>query len=311
MSDASLINKYRPRDWAEVIGHESPVKALRRALASGARPHAFLFTGPSGVGKTTCARILGSELEADLLEIDAASHNGVDAMRELVEFSQHTSFVGVEGRRLMIIDEAHALSRAAWQAILKLLEEPPNHCYLALCTTELIKVPETIRTRCFHVVLNPLARQEMEDLLTVIIDCEDMKVHPDVFALVVTSATGQPRKALSILQAVHDVSDREEAKRVISLVEASDPMIDLLQHLLSGKRSWKIVREGLQRIEAESFEEASILAGRYIASALLQTEEEGRARNMWAVLEALVFPAETYDKKIAFIAAIGRIMWGG
>ena len=308
MSGASLINKYRPVAWDEVVGHAPQIAALRRSLNGASRPHAFLFTGPSGVGKTTCARILGSELNADILEIDAASHNGVDAMRELVDFSQHTSFVG-EGLRLMIIDEAHALSRPAWQAILKLLEEPPDHCYLALCTTELAKVPETIITRCFHIPLKPIAVTDMEDLLVAIIDCESFKVHRDVFALIVQAATGQPRKALSLLQAAHDAPDRDEAKRVISLIEASDPMIELLQHLLQGKRSWKLVREALLKIQTEDFEEASILAGRYIASAMIQTEEEGRAQKMWSVLEALVFPAETYDKKINFIAAVGRVLW--
>lgn len=309
MSESALINRYRPLAWSEVIGHEAQLKALQRALKSGSRPHAYLFTGPSGIGKTTCARILGRELNADILEIDAASNNGVDAMRQLVEFSQHTSFVG-DGLRLMIIDECHALSRAAWQAILKLLEEPPNHCFLALCTTEFVKVPETIVTRCFHTTFKPLSNTEMEDLITVVSDLEEWIVDKDVFALTIQAATGQPRKGLSILQAVHDAPSRDEAKRVISLVEASDPMIELLQHLLAGKRSWKQVRASLQKIEAESFEEASIHAGRYIAGALLSCEEDSRAQKIWQILEALVFPSDTYDKKIAFIAAVGRIMWG-
>jgi DNA polymerase-3 subunit gamma/tau len=309
MSDQSLINRYRPIDWGEVIGHAPQLKALQRAMNSGSRPHAYLFTGPSGVGKTTCARILGRALEADILEIDAASNNGIDSMRELVEFSQHTSFVG-EGRRLMLIDECHMLSRPAWNAILKLLEEPPNHCFIALCTTEHGKVPETINTRCYHTSLRPLALREMEDLVSVISELEGYHVQTDVFALIMQAASGSPRKALSILQAVHDVESRDEAKRVISLVEASDPMIELLQHLISGKRSWKQIRAGLVKIENETFEEASILAGRYIAGALLACEEDSKAQKIWQILDAMVFPSETYDKKIAFIAAIGRVMWG-
>lgn len=310
MSENALINKYRPADWDQVVGHEAPIRALVRSLKSASCPHSFLFTGPSGVGKTTMARILAKELLADITEIDAASNNGVDAMRELVEFSQHTSF-NESGRRLMIIDEAHALSKAAWQAALKLLEEPPNHCFLALCTTELAKVPETIVTRCFHVPLRPVPNDELEALLDVVIGCEQFEVTNDVRALVLQASSGSPRQALSILQAVHAEKTRDDAKRVISLVEASEPLIELLQHLLSGKRSWKQVQSMLSKIESESFEEASILAGRYIAGAMLRANNDAEAQRAWQLLEALVFPAETYDKKIAFFAAVGRILWGG
>jgi DNA polymerase-3 subunit gamma/tau len=311
MSDLPLITKYRPESFGEVIGHEAIRASLIRVLgAAQSRPHAYLFTGPSGIGKTTMARIIGKILEADILEVDAASNSGVEAMRGLVEFSQHMALSGA-GTRLMIIDEAHALSRPAWQAILKLLEEPPPHLYLALCTTELIKVPETIQTRCFHCPLRPLTAPEIEDLLAVIADLEGWRVAPDVFQLAVQAGTGQPRKALTILQAIHDAPNRDEARRVIALVEASDPLIELFQHLLKGMRSWKQIRPLLLRIESETFEEAAIQAGRYLAAALVQTEDEKRAAAIWQMIEALVFPSETWDKKIAFIAALGRILWGG
>jgi DNA polymerase-3 subunit gamma/tau len=150
-----LVIKYRPKSFEEVIGHEDMLMALLRAISSDTCPHSFLFTGVSGLGKTTLARITAMELQADPLEIDAASNNGVDATRGLVELGQHMSMVG-DGRRAIIIDECHTLSKQAWQPLLKLLEEPPDHLYIMLCTTELEKVPDTIRNRCFHVVLKPL-----------------------------------------------------------------------------------------------------------------------------------------------------------
>lgn len=310
MSDLPIITKYRPAAWEEVLGHEVAVGSLKRTLASASRPHAYLFSGPTGTGKTTLARIIGSVLEADINEIDAASNSGVDAMRQVVELSQYMSMTGA-GRRLLLIDECHRLSRPAFDAILKLLEEPPEHLYLALCTTELQRVPPTIVGRCYHVILNPLKPAEIEELLSVVCDLEGWQVNKDICQLVVQSADGSPRNALSIMQKVHDLRSRDEAKRVLAIIEAGDPLIELLQHLIVGKSSWIRIRSIMERIEEDVWEGAGIIAGRYIMGALLRAEDEKAARRIWQLLDALVFPAETYDKKAAFVAAIGRMMWGG
>ena len=312
MSETSLplITRYRPEAWDEVIGHTTEIAVLRRAVEAATRPHAYLFTGPSGTGKTTLARILGTDLHADLLEIDAVSNNGVDAMRTLVEFGQHTSMVG-DGTRMILLDECHALSKQAWQAILKLLEDPPAHLYIALCTTEADKIPETIQTRCFTTILRRLAPNDISDLLDAIAGLQNWTVHADVLALIVDAADGSPRKAITLLQKLYSVESRAEAKRIIDLVDASDPVIKLLQLFVAGKRPWNLVREQLRRIEDSDFETVSIASGRYITSVLLNTDDEKKARALWSMLDALVFPTSTYDKKVAFIAAIGRIMWGG
>lgn len=305
-----LINKYRPLQFDEVMGHDSTVAALKRVLESSTCPHAFLLTGPSGVGKTTIARIIASHIGAEVLEVDAASNSGIDSIRQLIELGQHMSLYG-SATKMFIIDECHGLSRQAWDALLKLLEEPPAHLYIALCTTEMAKVRETILTRCYHIALRALKDPEIEELLTVICECEGWQPNGDIIQLVVQSATGQPRKAISLMQTCHDAPSREEALRIIALQEVTEPMHDLLKVLVGGNRTWKTVRELILKVDDSDFEEAATFAGRYIMAAMLREDSEDKASSMWSVLEALVFPASTYDKKAAFVAAVGRMLWGG
>lgn len=308
MAEQSIINKYRPTSFEEVVGNIEIVGALQRSMDSQSPPHSFLLTGPSGIGKTTIARIIAKHLEADVTEIDAASNNGVDAMRELVELGNYASLRG-NSLRMFIIDECHMLSKSAWNAVLKMLEEPPEHLYLALCTTERSKVIETVVTRCFHIPLRPIKPNEMQELLSVICELEEWTPHSDVLSAVVQAATGQPRKGLSLLQAVHDAPNRDEVHRIISLMEASEPMADLLKELLSGKVQWSRIQAQLLKIEDDDWEQAFIGAGRYIMGAMTNARSPESAQNAWRLLDAMVFPVSTFDKKAAFYAAVGRMIW--
>lgn len=303
-----LIVKYRPKTFSEVLGHENIIAALERVLKSNSRPHAFLFTGKSGVGKTSLARIIANEINADVLEVDAASNNGIDAIRYLEELGQYQSLSGAE-TKMFIVDECHSLSRQAWQALLKTLEEPPSHLYIALCTTELSKIPETILTRCYQVKLNPIKDNDIDDLLTVVCELEGWQVNSDVLDVVVASATGQPRKALSALQACYDAPSREEAQRIVALLSTSEPLTEMLRLLISGNKVWTKIRKYLADIEDDQFEGIIEHVGRYIIAILLKEEDEVKAQKLWQMLEALVFPAATFDRKASFIAAVGRILW--
>jgi DNA polymerase III subunit gamma/tau len=303
-----LINRYRPESWNQVIGHNDIVTPLMRALKEPSHPHAYLLTGPSGIGKTTIARIIGEQLKADIVEIDAASNSGVDAMRALVEMAEYVPFNA--SKRMVIIDEAHALSRSSFQAALKLLEEPPPHIYLALATTELNRIPETIRTRCFHVILKPVPYREMVDWLEWICLEENWEVDDSVLDTIIQASTGQPRKALSILQVAHDARSPEEVGRIINLIERQHSSGELGQALLAGKK-WEVIRPILASIEMgdPDFEQTKIGLTRYLIAAWLNTESEQRARQIWVMIDAMMFPTTSFDPKSQFYCAVGGILF--
>ncbi len=308
MSTKPLINRYRPEDFDEVVGHDLVLRGLQRAISQAGPPKSYLFTGVAGLGKTTLARIVAKALECEPVEIDAASNSGVDDMRNLVELGNHVSITGA-GRRMFIIDECHALSKPAWQAILKMLEEPPDHLFLALCTTELQKVPETIQTRCYHTQLKPIPPGDLEQLLTAVAEAEGWDVDNDVMATVVQAATGQPRKALSMLEAVHDVGSREEVKRVLSLIDDSDPVFELCKLVMAGK-GWDLVQKQMARVDPDSFQQAPVLLGRFLTGAMERAKSDKEAHRAWTMLDALLFPSSSHDPKANFFAALGRIYWG-
>lgn len=305
-----LITKYRPDDFDEFFGHEAVIGALVRTITAEdhAPPHAYLFTGPAGTGKTSMARVVGATMECEIIEIDAASNNGIDNMRELTELGNHMALSGA-GQRMFIIDECHGLSKPAWNAILKLLEEPPDHLYIALCTTEAHKIIETIMSRCYHVALKALSPNEISDYLDVICEMQGWEVLPDVMAAIIQNCKGSPRNALSILQVVHDAPSMEEVKRIIVLLDGSDALIELAQGLIRGQNKWEFVGPILAQIGDDEFQQAPISMGRYIASAMAKAKTQAEAQRAWQLLEALVYPSSGWDPKINFYAAIGRMVF--
>lgn len=306
MTDLPLITKYRPVSFKEVLGNQQCVKALSEAIHSPSRPHAFLFTGSSGIGKTTLARIIASEIDASTLEIDAASHSGVDDIRSLVELSGFKP-ISIQPNRLYIVDECHSLSKQAWQPLLKLLEDPPEYLYIALCTTELQKVPETVKTRCYPVALKPLKIREIEDLLLDVSEIEGWTVTPDTMNGIVHASDGSARKALSILQVGHTIQTRDELSKMIADVESdSSPVIELCLYLLKGGTNWKVISPLIEKIEDE--EEAIFQMSRFFVSRMTKSEEE-QAKQIYVFLRS-ISETNTWDKKTHFYSAIGKILWG-
>ena len=203
MAHQSLYRIHRPASFSEVVGQEQVTKPLEEAARSKKIGHAYLFAGSRGLGKTSVARIFADAIgckENDLHEIDAASNNSVDAMRALTEGVYTLPFESPY--KVYILDEAHMLSKSAWNAFLKTLEEPPAHAVFILATTELDKVPETVQSRCQVFEFKKPARRGLAEVVKNVAKKEGYTLAPDAAELIALLAEGSYRDALSVLQKV-------------------------------------------------------------------------------------------------------------
>ena len=223
MAYKALYRTYRPQTFEEVAGQEHIVKTLRNALATGKIAHAYLFAGPRGTGKTTMAKLFAKALNCehgigcqcneckncvaitegshpDVLELDAASNNGVDEIRELIDKVKYGTILGKY--KVYIIDEVHMLSTGAFNALLKTLEEPPAHVIFILATTEPHKILPTILSRCQRYDFNKVSENDIKERIKAILLNEDVEYNEEAINLVVKLADGGMRDALSILEKV-------------------------------------------------------------------------------------------------------------
>src|SRR5438309_3939869 len=234
---AALHRKYRPQDFDEVVGQEAIVRTLKNAISSEQVRQAYLFAGPRGTGKTSLARILAKGLNCvqgptptpdkvcnpcvtiangtslDVIEMDAASQRGIDDIREIRE---RVVLQPAEGRyKVYILDEAHQLTDAAWNALLKLIEEPPPHLVFVFCTTDLSKVLPTVRSRCQTFVFARPRLPELVRYLRRVADGEGIQVPDQVLALVARGARGSFRDAVSTLDQLASATENDVSVQAV------------------------------------------------------------------------------------------------
>lgn len=254
-----LARKYRPRDFSQLKGQDALVRTLTNAIESGRIAHAFMLTGVRGVGKTTTARIIARALNCekgptitpcgtcdqckaisedrhvDVLEMDAASHTGVDNIRDLIDTVQYAP---VSGRyKIFIIDEVHMLSKGAFNALLKTLEEPPAHAKFVFATTEIRKVPVTVLSRCQRFDLKRIDAGLLEEYFGELLKKENVEAEQQAVALIARAADGSARDGLSLLdQAISREQGKvteAQVREMLGLVDRSAGF-DLFEGLMKG-----------------------------------------------------------------------------
>jgi DNA polymerase-3 subunit gamma/tau len=220
MSETALYRKYRPAKFKEVLGQDHIVKVLESSIENGNIAHAYIFSGSRGTGKTSIARIFAKEIGTtanDISEIDAASNTGVDDIRALNESVSTLPFESTY--KVYILDEAHMLSKSAWNALLKTIEEPPKHVIFILATTEANKIPETIISRCQTFSFKKPTQKVLKDVVVSTAKKEGFTLEPASADLIALLGDGSFRDAQSILQKVISASkDKKISPEEVEMV---------------------------------------------------------------------------------------------
>jgi DNA polymerase III subunit gamma/tau len=317
-----LARKYRPQNFEELIGQDAMVQTIANAIARGRIAHAFLLTGVRGVGKTSTARLIAKALNCvgpdgqggptitpcgvcepcvaiaegrhiDVVEMDAASHTGVDDVREIIEAVRYAS---VSARfKIYIIDEVHMLSKNAFNALLKTLEEPPEHVKFLFATTEVDKVPVTVLSRCQRFDLRRIPSDQLAEHFARVAQAEQVEVEPEALSVIARAAEGSARDGLSLLdQAIAHGEGHVTAAEVRAMLGLADRgrIRRLLEVILSGDAAATLAQ--LDEAHALGIDPTSLIRGLMeslhsitrakagAAGDALQSEEEREAAAEWA-----------------------------
>lgn len=296
--------EFRPRSFRNVVGNRSVIRSIEDVLQADTS-HAFLFSGPAGTGKTTIARICATVKKCDVIEIDAATNSGVDNMREITELARFT--MGNMGRAV-IVDECHRLSGQAWDALLKITEEPGKNLFWFFCTTDPKKVPKTIQTRCTAYELQPLRHSELVQIVEDVIHDAKLDVSNDLVDMCVEHSGGSARQALVNLAKVERLTSKEAADVLIG-AEASAEVIDLARFVMDGKGSWSSAMKIVADLKDQSPEGVRIVISNYLGKVLRNAKDDRDAMRLLGVLQHWVVPYATNEGITPLMVSIGRSLF--
>lgn len=301
MEKVELYRKYRPENLDDMVGNQATIKSLEKELENGS--HVFLMTGPAGCGKTTLARIMAKKVNAGPLsihEINSAENRGIDTAREIME---QMRFNPSDGESIVwILDEMHMITSAGQNALLKALEDTPEHCYFFLCTTNPEKLIAPLKTRCSIINVSPLKDEEMIYLLKRTARSEKIKIGSEVYERICEIAQGGSRKGLKLLAKVLYLDSDEERLEVLKNDDNSDSkeVKELCQLLISGKANWSGIARVLKSIDLSDSERVRQSVMGYMGAVLLN----GKASNSVISAMQAFSSADTYKNgKNAIIVA--------
>lgn len=286
-----LHTAYRPQTLERVVGHKDVVSSLNKVLEEGSS-RAFIFTGPAGIGKTTFARIIARRLgasPANIIEIDAATSTGVDAMRDRTSTMNYAA-LGESKTRVYIIDEAHRLSSAAWDSMLKAIEEPPPHIGWVLCTSVKGKIPATIASRCVQYDLKPLSRSDVRLAMKRTAKKAGLAIKPSILDYLSEKSGGSIRRALTWMAQAQGMKTRKEASELIQQQDEGDEEIISLCRELVGRPSWPRALALCKKMQDTNPESIRIVICAYFTKVLFGTTNEKRAEYLLDVLSSFSDP---------------------
>jgi len=271
----NLYRKYRPKHWEEVFGNTETISSISSMIEEPDKnSHVFLLTGHTGCGKTTIARLMAKELgvsKTDIQEINSSDFRGIDSAREIIKAAQYKPLES--NYRFFILDEVHQWTKDAENAMLKTLEDVPNHVYFVLCTTDPQKMLPTTRNRCSMYEVQPLTRQQTKGLIKSVCKAEGESLDKEVLSQIANTSEGHPRQALTILEQVLNVEPelRLEAAKKTQVLE--NESIELCRALI-GNSDWNKVKTILNGLRSQNPESIRRHVLGYAQAILLKSDNE-------------------------------------